>query len=375
MLKKKILIVEDESIIAIDIKNCLIGLGYEVVGISSTGEDAITKAIELKPNLILMDIHLDSELDGVETADKIRTLLDIPIIYLTAHADENTFQRAKITEPYGYILKPFEERLLHITVETSLYKHETSKELMELKEINLRNEYLVSLGSMIAAIGHEINQPLNTISLLNNGLLYWHQRNQKFDQDEVLNVLKRVSEQVERITKIIQKIRTFVRPPDKREMTRVVINDVIKSSLTFFQSQLNSHNVILDLQLSDDLRYISGDPIRLEQMIANMLTNSIYALDKANRPDKSISIITTNDKNLRNVRLKIIDNGVGIPNEILDKIFNPFFSTKDVSIGMGIGLTICKSVVLEHQGKIKAENNNDGGAIFTIDIPTDISSL
>lgn len=132
----KILVVEDERITAEDIKSGLEFAGYTVPAIVSSGEDAIEKAGELKPDLVLMDIKLKGEMDGIEAAGQIRVRYDIPVIYLTAYSDESTVQRAKVTEPSGYILKertglikkPFEESELHTAIEITLYRHKIEKD-------------------------------------------------------------------------------------------------------------------------------------------------------------------------------------------------------------------------------------------------------
>lgn len=127
----RILIVEDEGIEAMDIQHRLIGLGYAAPDIVFSGEEAIRTAGETRPDLVLMDIMLPGKTDGVTAAEQIRACFDIPIIFLTAYADEDTLQRAKITEPYGYIVKPFKERELHITIDMALYKHTMERKLKE----------------------------------------------------------------------------------------------------------------------------------------------------------------------------------------------------------------------------------------------------
>jgi len=127
----QIMVVEDESIVALEIKDRLKSLGYAVPVVATSGEEAVKQASEKQPNLVLMDIRLKGEIDGVEAAEQIRTRLDIPVVYLTAYADAHTLQRAKITEPYGYILKPFEERELHTAIEMALYKHKMERKLKE----------------------------------------------------------------------------------------------------------------------------------------------------------------------------------------------------------------------------------------------------
>jgi len=106
----QILVVEDERIVADDIKMIVQRLGYVVSGMASSGEEAVKKAEEIHPDLVLMDIVLEGKMDGVESASIIRYRFDIPVVYLTSYSDKKTLERAKVTEPFGYILKPFEDR-------------------------------------------------------------------------------------------------------------------------------------------------------------------------------------------------------------------------------------------------------------------------
>jgi two-component system cell cycle sensor histidine kinase/response regulator CckA len=129
MTEARILIVEDDNIIAMELEDRLQALGYGVCAKTAFGEDAVAKAEELQPDLVLMDIRLKGAMDGVDAATEIRERFDIPVVYLTAYADPGTLQRAKITEPYGYILKPFEERELHTVLEIGLYKHRMENRL------------------------------------------------------------------------------------------------------------------------------------------------------------------------------------------------------------------------------------------------------
>ncbi len=134
MPKASILIVEDESIIALDIRNNLEANEYQVAGQVDRGEDAVTKAGELHPNLVLMDIGLKGEMDGIEAAEQIRIKFDIPVIFLTAFSNTSTLERAQQAEPYGYILKPFVERELVGNLEIALYKHKMERKLRESEE-------------------------------------------------------------------------------------------------------------------------------------------------------------------------------------------------------------------------------------------------
>jgi PAS domain S-box-containing protein len=134
MSKKKILIVEDDGIVAMDLQFTLQRSGYNVVGHAPSGKEAIKLLGEAQPDLVLMDIRLRGILDGIQTSHKIRSQLDVPIVYLTAHADEDTLGRAQETEPYGYLVKPFQDEELRATVQMALYKHNMEKKLRESEE-------------------------------------------------------------------------------------------------------------------------------------------------------------------------------------------------------------------------------------------------
>jgi len=159
-LKAKILIVEDELIIAREIKRTVERLGYETLETVSTAEEALATIEAQKPDLVLMDIHIDGKRDGIETAILVHRLHQIPVIFLTAFSDEATIERAKTAEPYGFIVKPFDERDLRTTIEIVLHKHAKDREQDE------RESKLAQAFSHIEQMVITINTHF-TIELLN----------------------------------------------------------------------------------------------------------------------------------------------------------------------------------------------------------------
>ncbi len=154
MEKAQILIVENDGIIASDLQNRLEGFGFSVPAIVSSGEEAIQKIKENNPDLVVMDIVLDGEMDGIEAAGQIRSQFNIPVIYLTAYTDDNLLKRAKITEPFGYIIKPFEDRELHSSIEIALYKHKAEEALQKAhdsleQQVKERTAELVKSNEML----------------------------------------------------------------------------------------------------------------------------------------------------------------------------------------------------------------------------------
>jgi diguanylate cyclase (GGDEF)-like protein/PAS domain S-box-containing protein len=129
-----LLVVEDEAVVAMDIQARLIKAGYKVCGTAATGEHAIRIARERKPDLILMDISIKGDIDGIQTAERLRAFMDVPIVYVTAYADQEILRRAKITEPFGYVVKPFEDRELQVAIEIGLHRHQLTKQLIQVNE-------------------------------------------------------------------------------------------------------------------------------------------------------------------------------------------------------------------------------------------------
>jgi PAS domain S-box-containing protein len=203
MPNAKILIVEDEGIEALDMQHRLESLGYTVSDIVSTGEEAVKKAGETRPDLILMDIMLQGEIDGVTAAEQIHARYDIPFIYLTAYADENTLQRAKITAPHGYIVKPFQERELHITIDMALYKHKMERKLKENEKWLATT--LRSIGD--AVIATDKNGLITFMNPVAEALMGWK-------LDEVLH---------KKLTEVFNVVNRNTRQPVENPVTRVML--------------------------------------------------------------------------------------------------------------------------------------------------------
>ena len=154
MNQASVLIVEDESIVALDIQTTLRGLGYQVVGIAMSGAEALRFVEELRPDLVLMDIGLSGAVDGIHTAQQIRLLFDIPIIFLSAFTDEATLQRARQAEPFGFVIKPFDEQDLHTSIEIGLYKHRMERRLRrQSRQLEMRVQELDCLYQVSRMLG------------------------------------------------------------------------------------------------------------------------------------------------------------------------------------------------------------------------------
>ena len=169
MSGSKVLIVEDEVIVAMSIERTLSSFGYDVVGLSTTPEDAIRIAAELKPDLVLMDINLEGEIDGIDAAEKIAQISDIPVVYLTSYTNEDTLRRAIGTNPYGYLTKPVRPKEIYTTIETVLNKRRAEIAEKDLRDsIRTQWEILNSLDFGLCMGNYEPDEGKCTIAAIND---------------------------------------------------------------------------------------------------------------------------------------------------------------------------------------------------------------
>ncbi len=212
----RILVVEDEAIVAMALQARLENLGYAVVNVTASGEEAIVHAAELSPDLVLMDIRLAGAIDGIQAAEQIRVRYDIPVVYLTAYADQATLQRAKLTGPYSYLIKPVEESALHTAVEVALFKHGMERALK-------RSDQLTATGVIAAGIAHEIDIPLTSVlrtsQLLSDKL-----------EGSLRNDALQILEEVQRAKSIVQGLLSLVRQqvqhsPEEENIAAEVISE------------------------------------------------------------------------------------------------------------------------------------------------------
>jgi AmiR/NasT family two-component response regulator len=221
MTQATILVVEDEGIVAQEIKSRLEKAGYTVCGVAHEGERAVADAEKLNPDLVLMDIRLKGEMDGIEAAGLIRERCNLPVVYLTAYTDPATLERAKVKEPFGYVVKPFETRSLMVSIEIALHRHRSESE-------RIYREKLQAVLETAGAICHELNQPMMAISG-NTELLI-----STMDPDDPhYPRIAKIKSQVERMGAITQKLMGITRYETRRYTGGERIVDLEKSSSTF----------------------------------------------------------------------------------------------------------------------------------------------
>ncbi|MEQ9233706.1 hybrid sensor histidine kinase/response regulator [Coleofasciculus sp. E2-BRE-01] len=358
----RLLIVEDEEIVAFDIETTLQTLGYEVVGIVTTGEEAIATATQTKPDLVLMDIQLPGKLDGVEAAKEISQRLNIPVVYLTAHADQPTLKRAKITAPFGYLLKPFQEDELKTTIEIALSRHQSEERLRlalaKEKELNqLKTQF-------IAITSHEFRTPLTTISS-SNDLLERYCRDSMDAKKE--KHLRQIKLSVNQMIQLLDDVLLIGRAESgKVDLQLISINLVEFCHNLVEEIQTNAgeqYQIIFNHQ--GEVSEACLDVNLLRPILSNLLANAVkYS------PEGGVVTFNLFSSDTR-VTFQIQDSGIGIPPEAQKHLFESFHRASNVGTikGTGLGLSIVKRCVDIHGGEISVDSEVNVGTTFTVTLP------
>ncbi|MGZ3743914.1 MAG: hybrid sensor histidine kinase/response regulator [Pseudobdellovibrionaceae bacterium] len=377
MKRQRILIVEDETIVAKDLELTLEHLGYEVIGNFDNGQDAYKAALEKKPDLLLMDIFLKGEMDGIETSNRIKTELNIPVVFLSAFSDELTLKRAKETKPHGYITKPFEEKDLYITVEMVLNKSklenelETEKQktfLLEQKARELAEQENRTKDLILTTLSHESRTPLVNILAWTDIL----QSNPTPENLEIgLKIIERNAKAQSMLVNDLLDVSSMVfgkMKVNKEKMSFYEVLEIAISSIKPFAQDQSIEFKTVFLAKEDE---ILGDPLRLQQILWNLFQNALKFTSK----NGEITVTVHNQKlasaGTPSIVFEVKDTGQGIPAEMLDKIFERFYQVPGSKKGgLGLGLSIVKELVHLHQGTIEAKSEGFGtGARFIIELP------
>lgn len=236
-------------------------------------------------------------------------------------------------------------------------------ERRRLEQQLIQSDKLSALGQLVAGVAHELNNPLTSISGYTQLLL----RNPNLDENTRID-LEQVWQQAERAGRIVRNLLMFARE-HKPERSVVQINDVIHSALALQVYQLRVDNITVQLELDPNLPLTVADPHQLQQVLLNLITNARQAMNELGGGVLTIRTRLHDTLNGPEIEITVTDTGVGIPEHYLDKIFNPFFTTKPVGQGTGLGLSICYGIIQEHQGQIWAESRVGTGTTIFIRLP------
>ncbi len=497
MIAARILIVEDDRIVARDIQHQLSRMGHVVVGMSASGEEAVRLACSHQPDLVLMDIRLEGEMDGIEAARLIRDAQRIPIVFLTAYANDEVVQRASLTEPFGYLLKPFEEPQMRTVIQMALYKHasdarlrmserryaatlasirdgvilcdpqgrvdfmnrvaetmtgwtaaeatgqplasifvavdeETHEPLEDFSAVVLRTGAfapperlsrllprgeaapagvvveercsaiiddrgdmvgsilvfsdltqrrqiaealrkaqadlahigrLTMMGELAAAVAHEVNQPLMAI-ITNAGTCLQHLSQPHPDLAKTRVVVERIVRDAQRAGDVVRSIHALARrtPADPGW---VDISALIADTLALVRAELRRARIAVETDLQAGSPWVHGDRVQLQQLVLNLVMNAVEAMADPDLPERRLRIVTAS--NGGELRVRVEDSGTGIADADIDAIFRALYTTKPD--GLGMGLSISRSIVELHGGRLTATPGTPCGSVFEFVLP------
>jgi PAS domain S-box-containing protein len=495
MTPARILVVEDDFVVARDIRQKLTRIGYSVVGSTARGEDALSLALELRPDLVLMDIRLEGIVDGIDAAEQIRQTCFAPVVFLTAYADDETVKRASLTEPFGYLIKPFEDFQLRTIIEVALYKHAADRKLRESErrfvatlssigdaviatddsarvtfmnavaetltgwpqaeakgrtlsevfrivnedtrqpvedpaakvlrlgttvglanhtvllardgrelpiddsgspiisddnritgtvlvfrditermhiEAELRKAQedlarmarLTTIGELTASIAHEVSQPLMAIVTDAAACLSWLSKD-RLNVDEAIQAAERIERDGHRAGDVVKSLRALT-SKTPRDMVPLDINTVISDTLDMLRSELRHNEISLEMELSSRRVPIVGDRVQLQQVVLNLIKNGIEAMEAPQHRPRVLRVSSQFD-GASSLQVVVADNGVGFNPATADAMFDAFFTTKPG--GIGLGLSICRSIVEAHGGRLLARRNSPKGSVFCFILP------
>jgi signal transduction histidine kinase len=399
--KTKVLIVEDEAIVAADLANKLERLGYRVSGSVPSGEDAIAIAGEQRPDIVLMDIRLSGSLDGIETAERLRRVHPIPVIYVTAHSDPDTITKALGTDPFGYILKPFIDRELKTQIEIALYKHRSELALREngerlrqrQEELERLNEELrdVNRGMVglyaeldekarelrradeiktqfLSNISHEFRTPLNSIFALSSLLLERTDGELTSEQEKQVGFIRKAADSLlELVNDLLDlsKIRAGKIEVHPAEFSAATLFSALRGMLRSLHA---NPAVALVFEEPDGVPWLYTDEGKVSQILRNFISNALKFTERG-----EVRVSARHDEGNGTVTFTVSDSGVGIAADDQERIFEEFTQLEHPAQskfkGTGLGLPLCRKLAELLGGKIELESEVGVGSKFSVTLP------
>jgi signal transduction histidine kinase len=399
MPKTRIMVVEDERIVALNLKQRLTRMGYDVIAVVTSGAKALSAIAADQPDIILMDINIDGDMDGIATAAAIPSELHIPVIYLTAYSEDATLERARQTRPYGYLLKPFSERELHATMQMVLERRRADgllresealleklvtertaeleaanaqlrremEERQKVEEALLHAQKMEAIGQLTGGMAHDFNNLLTPII----GSLDTLQRRGVGNEREQRLIAGGLAA-AERAKSVVQRLLAFARR-QPLQPTAVDVRDLLGGLVDLITTgAAGSMEVVLDL--ADEVPAAHADPSQLEMAILNLAVNARDAMPDGGRLTLAArgATIGADHPTLKPgdyVQISIADTGQGMDEDTLARAVEPFFSTKGVGQGTGLGLSMVHGLASQLGGALVLSSPAGHGVVAELWLP------
>jgi signal transduction histidine kinase len=365
-----ILIVEDEQLFALDLEQQLSQMGYRVVGIADRFQSALDAVARLRPDLVLMDIHIKGDINGIETAAEIQAQYNLPVVFLTAHADEPTLKQAKAAQPFGYLVKPVDTPSLEATIEIALSRHQAERAMQQALE---KEKELSTLKSQfVSIVSHEFRNPLSAVLF---ALEILERQGAQLSEENRRSQIQRAKAALKHLTQLIEDV--------------LIVGEIESSQFSCHPLPLDivwfCHDLVEDVQATLDPGYSilftvngsSGDSDQtlahpfyyldaklLRHILVNLLSNAVKYSPEGGKIQFDLAYAADI------ITFRIRDEGVGIPPEDQNQLFTAFHRGTNVSNipGTGLGLSIVKQCVEAHGGSIQLESHVDKGTTVIVTI-------
>ncbi len=372
-VQARILVVDDEPANVRLLERMLAEGGYRQVKSTTDSRQVLGLYAEFQPDLILLDLMMP-HLDGIAVIQQLHVPEDVflPILVLTADATSEAKKRALEAGAKDFLTKPFDRlevmlRIRNLLDTRSLYldleRHNRSLEqvIAERTQRLIQSEKVATMGSLLAGVAHELNNPLAIVMgqahLLRGGAR----------EPALIQRAEKILAGADRCARIVRNFLALARqrPPERSQM---YLNLIVQETTELLGYDLRTSNVEVVLDLGDDVPATWADGHQIQQVVVNLVANAIQAM-RPIETERRLAITTRLERGPARISLEVADSGPGIPPEVQTRIFEPFFTTKPQGEGTGLGLSLCRRTLEEHDGTITVQSEVGRGATFRLELP------
>ena len=389
MFTLRILIVEDDSVSALLLQRALEKNAHQIIGIADTGEKALEMLDEHGADIVMMDINLAGELDGIKTTEIINEKFDIPVVYLSASSDAETLNKVVGTNPSAYVIKPFNIRELNMVIELAIFKDRKEKELQKLnneleekvkqrtaelfeankeltKALEKEREINELKSRIVLNVSHGFKTPLTSI-LSSAQLLQIYAEKEHPLKQKIAKHASKIEHSVRALNNLLTSVLFFGKADENKmeyKPKKVFLTTFVKELLDTVKAGIEN-DVTIKADIGSLPKTVTTDPDLLYQILENLLSNAV----KYSKDGKEVNFKLSMENN--RLLASVSDKGIGIPKAEQGKLFDRFFRGGNVGIveGTGLGLSIVKKCIEMLEGDISFESEAGKGTNFHVSIP------